>query len=106
MEELGQDYGFVLYEHEVTQAMSGLLQPGDRPRDRVIIYVNEARIGVIDSICMCRLASFNTQYQHPKSPLVSNRKKEKGRMGRRGRAARRVANRDKRPVPDEHHLKR
>ncbi|KAH8780343.1 putative beta-calactosidase [Diaporthe sp. PMI_573] len=50
MEELGQDYGFVLYEHKVTQAMSGLLQPGDRPRDRVIVYVNEARIGVIDSI--------------------------------------------------------
>ncbi|KAL1855331.1 hypothetical protein Daus18300_011148 [Diaporthe australafricana] len=51
MEELGQDYGFVLYEHKVTQAMSGLLQPGDRPRDRVIVYVNEARVGVIDSIC-------------------------------------------------------
>ncbi|KAK7720140.1 hypothetical protein SLS63_010035 [Diaporthe eres] len=50
MEELGQDYGFILYEHEVTQAMSGLLQPGDRPRDRVIVYVNKARIGVIDSI--------------------------------------------------------
>ena len=50
MEELGQSYGFVLYEHEVTQAVTGLLQPGDRPRDRVIIYVNEARIGVIDSI--------------------------------------------------------
>lgn len=52
MEQLGQDYGFVLYEHKVTQAMSGHLQPGDRPRDRVIVYVNEARIGVIDSICM------------------------------------------------------
>lgn len=57
MEELGQYYGFVLYEHEVTQAMSGLLQPGDRPRDRVIVYVNEARIGVIDSICKSKLAS-------------------------------------------------
>lgn len=57
MEELGQDYGFVLYEHKVTQAMSGLLQPGDRPRDRVIVYVNEARIGVIDSICRSILAS-------------------------------------------------
>lgn len=58
MEELGQDYGFVLYEHKVTQTMSGLLQPGDRSRDRVIIYVNEARIGVIDSICTSKLASF------------------------------------------------
>lgn len=58
MEELGQDYGFVLYEHNVTQAMSGLLQPGDRPRDRVIVYVNEARIGVIDSICTSKIALF------------------------------------------------
>lgn len=58
MEELGQDYGFILYEHEVTQAMSGLLQPGDRPRDRVIVYVNEARIGVIDSICTSKIALF------------------------------------------------
>jgi hypothetical protein len=56
MEELGQDYGFVLYEHKATQAMSGLLQPGDRPRDRVIVYVNEARIGVIDSICKFNLS--------------------------------------------------
>lgn len=55
MEELGQDYGFVLYEHKVTQTMSGLLQPGDRPRDRVIVYVNEARVGVIDSICRSKL---------------------------------------------------
>lgn len=55
MEELDQDYGFVLYEHKVTQAVSGLLQPGDRPRDRVIVYVNEARIGVIDSICTSKL---------------------------------------------------
>ncbi|POS71981.1 hypothetical protein DHEL01_v209626 [Diaporthe helianthi] len=50
MEQLGQDYGFVLYLHKVTQHMSGHLQPGDRPRDRVIVYVNEARVGVIDSI--------------------------------------------------------
>lgn len=49
MEELGQDYGFVLYEHTVTQPLSGLLLPGDRPRDRVLIYVNGARTGVIDN---------------------------------------------------------
>lgn len=84
MEELGQDYGFVLYEHKVTQVMSGLLQPGDRPRDRVIVYVNEAQIGVIDSICTCRLASFSTHYQHPKSPPVSNQKKKMGQKGRGG----------------------
>lgn len=49
MEALGQDYGFVLYEHQVTQAVSGFVQPGDRPRDRVIVYVNGAKIGVIDN---------------------------------------------------------
>lgn len=57
MEDLGQAYGFVLYEHKVTQAMSGLLLPGDRPRDRVIVYVNEERIGVIDSICTLKIVS-------------------------------------------------
>lgn len=49
MEALGQDYGFVLYEHEVTQSLYGLLQPGDRPRDRIIVFVNGVRIGVIDN---------------------------------------------------------
>ncbi|KAJ4385448.1 hypothetical protein N0V93_009876 [Gnomoniopsis smithogilvyi] len=49
MEALGQDYGFVLYEHQVAQAYNGTLQPGDRARDRVIVYVNGAQIGVIDS---------------------------------------------------------
>lgn len=58
MEQLGQDYGFVLYEHKVTQAMSGHLQPGDRPRDRVIVYVNESRIGVIDSICTSPFSNY------------------------------------------------
>lgn len=49
MEDLGQSYGFVLYEHQVTQNVSGTLQPGDRPRDRVIAYVNGIRKGVIDN---------------------------------------------------------
>lgn len=49
MEELDQAYGFVLYEHQATQTLSGLLQPGDRARDRVIVYVNGAKVGVIDS---------------------------------------------------------
>ncbi|KAI1401376.1 glycoside hydrolase family 35 protein [Hypoxylon fuscum] len=49
MEELGQDYGLVLYEHQVTAAIQGDLQPGDRARDRVIVYVNGTRQGVIDS---------------------------------------------------------
>lgn len=50
MEKLGQKYGLILYEHKAAHTFSGLLQPGDRPRDRVIVYVNGARVGVIDSI--------------------------------------------------------
>ncbi|OAA66820.1 Glycoside hydrolase, family 35 [Niveomyces insectorum RCEF 264] len=53
MEALGQAYGFVLYEHRVprnaTTTPRGLLQPGDRARDRVLVYVNGARVGVMDS---------------------------------------------------------
>lgn len=50
MEQLGQAYGFILYEHTVDAAtLSGILQPGDRARDRVIVYVNGVRKGVIDS---------------------------------------------------------
>ncbi|KAI1805184.1 glycoside hydrolase family 35 protein [Daldinia bambusicola] len=49
MEELGQDYGFVLYEHTVVASVGGILQPGDRARDRVIVYVNGTKRGVIDS---------------------------------------------------------
>ena len=48
MEALGQSYGFVLYEHNVTADVSGALAPGDGPRDRVIIYVNGAKVGVVD----------------------------------------------------------
>ncbi|KAI1098513.1 glycoside hydrolase family 35 protein [Jackrogersella minutella] len=49
MEELGQAYGLVLYEHTATDAVQGELQPGDRARDRVIVYVNGTKQGVIDS---------------------------------------------------------
>ncbi|KAI1763594.1 glycoside hydrolase family 35 protein [Hypoxylon sp. FL1150] len=49
MEELDQAYGFVLYEHTATTALRGNLQPGDRARDRVIVYVNGTKTGVIDS---------------------------------------------------------
>ncbi|KAI0098694.1 family 35 glycoside hydrolase [Nemania sp. FL0031] len=49
MEELGQAYGLVLYEHTTAAAVSGILQPGDRARDRVIVYVNGKKKGVIDS---------------------------------------------------------
>lgn len=48
MDALGQAFGFVLYEHQVAQDVSGVIAPGDTPRDRVIVYVNGAKIGVID----------------------------------------------------------
>lgn len=49
MEKFGQAYGFVLYEHHVTEEVSGVLQPGDRARDRVLVYGNGTRKGIIDS---------------------------------------------------------
>lgn len=49
MEALGQSYGFVMYEHIVTEDHNGKIFPGDKPRDRVIAYVNGARVGVIDN---------------------------------------------------------
>ncbi|KAI1389448.1 glycoside hydrolase family 35 protein [Hypoxylon trugodes] len=49
MEELDQAYGLVFYEHTVNTTLQGTLQPGDRARDRVIVYVNGTKKGVIDS---------------------------------------------------------
>ena len=54
MEALGQAYGFILYEHTVSTPVSGILRSGDRPRDRIHIYVNGISKGIVDS-----------QYQHP-----------------------------------------
>lgn len=60
MEALGQSYGFTLYEHTATSSVEGQLQAGDRPRDRILVYKNQAIVGVIDS-----------QYQHPLNVSVS-----------------------------------
>lgn len=49
IEQLGQSRGYVLYEHVATAAASGVISPGDKPRDRVIIYINGVRTGVIDA---------------------------------------------------------
>lgn len=49
MERLSQAYGFILYEHKVKTATNGTLRAGDRPRDRIIVYVNEHQKGVIDN---------------------------------------------------------
>ena len=49
MEQLKQSYGFTLYEHTATSSSSGLLRTGDRPRDRVIVYIDDAFHGVLDS---------------------------------------------------------
>ncbi|KAG8410922.1 hypothetical protein J3458_016488 [Metarhizium acridum] len=48
MEKLGRTFGLVLYEHRVSRAVSGVIAPGDGPRDRVIVYVNGDKVGVID----------------------------------------------------------
>lgn len=51
MEALDQSYGLVLYEqtYNGTAPLQGILRPGDRPRDRVLVYVNSRRVGVMDS---------------------------------------------------------
>jgi hypothetical protein len=51
MDALNQSYGFVLYEHVVVESsVSGQILPGDKPRDRVMVFVNGGRVGVIDNI--------------------------------------------------------
>ena len=50
MEALGQQFGYVLYEHEATSDVAGIVQPGDYPRDRVIVLVNQQRMGISDSV--------------------------------------------------------
>lgn len=49
MDALGQAYGFILYEHTVANYASGVLQAGDKPRDRILIFVNGKKQGIIDS---------------------------------------------------------
>lgn len=60
MEALGQSYGHTLYEHIATDQTNGVLRPGDRARDRVIVYVNDVRQGIVDS-----------QYQNPPNVSIS-----------------------------------
>ncbi len=62
MEALGQSYGFTLYEHTAVSQAEGYVQAGDRPRDRILVYVNGKVVGVMDS-----------QYQHPLNVGVSLR---------------------------------
>lgn len=50
MESRGAYTGYVLYETKVKKAVAGAVQPGDKPRDRVIVYVNGVRQGVINPI--------------------------------------------------------
>ncbi|OAR02516.1 hypothetical protein LLEC1_01298 [Akanthomyces lecanii] len=49
MEGLGQSHGYVLYEHRMAEDAQGLLRVGDMPRDRVLIYINNRREGVMDA---------------------------------------------------------
>lgn len=50
MEELSQIHGFILYRHTTTSTLNGTLGVGDYPRDRVLVYVNGLRVGVVDAI--------------------------------------------------------
>ena len=52
MEALGQSYGYILYRYTAPADtfLAGLLKPGDYPRDRVIVYVNDTKQGVIDAL--------------------------------------------------------
>ncbi|QKX53673.1 uncharacterized protein TRUGW13939_00753 [Talaromyces rugulosus] len=50
MEQLNQWYGFTLYRYNVSDSVSGLLTPGVAAKDRIIVYVNGERQGVIDSL--------------------------------------------------------
>ncbi|GAM43980.1 hypothetical protein TCE0_060f19230 [Talaromyces pinophilus] len=50
MEQLGQSFGYVLYSHQASSPASGTVQPGDHARDRVVVYKNGVKQGVIDSI--------------------------------------------------------
>lgn len=50
MEGLGQNYGYVLYEHKtIADVAEGVLNVGDMPRDRVLVFVNSVRKGIIDA---------------------------------------------------------
>lgn len=49
MEAIGQSVGFILYRHKATADIKGALKAGDGPRDRVLVYVNDKRVGVIDA---------------------------------------------------------
>lgn len=48
-EQLGQKSGFVLYRWNATGATSGDLTLGDEPRDRVLVFVNNERVAIVDS---------------------------------------------------------
>ncbi|KAH7364708.1 glycosyl hydrolases family 35-domain-containing protein [Rhexocercosporidium sp. MPI-PUGE-AT-0058] len=51
MESLGQVFGYILYESTITASLSGKVQAGPgAPRDRVIVYVNGKKQGVMDAI--------------------------------------------------------
>lgn len=60
MEALGQAHGFIIYRHTVKSATNGILKTGDTPRDRILVYVNGKRTGVIDSL-----------YRYPKTVTLA-----------------------------------
>ena len=63
MEAPGQQFGYILYEYEASYNIDGTLQASDRPRDRIIVYVNEVRTAIIDAV-----------YTNPPMPDLTIRK--------------------------------
>lgn len=51
-EQLQQPFGFMLYRYTSAAAISGAITLGDGARDRVLIYVNNKRVGVVDATYM------------------------------------------------------
>lgn len=49
MEAVGQAVGMILYRHVATSPAKGTIKAGDSPRDRLLIYVNDRRVGLIDA---------------------------------------------------------
>jgi beta-galactosidase GanA len=49
MEAVGQGYGYIDYRKKADKDYSGQLTVGDKPRDRVLVYVNGERKGLLDA---------------------------------------------------------
>ncbi|KAK2606067.1 hypothetical protein QQS21_003585 [Conoideocrella luteorostrata] len=49
MEVFGQSTGFILYRSNVSTSYNGTLKAGDKPRDRIMVFINGKFNGIIDA---------------------------------------------------------